>query len=269
MKRDRGANLTVRPLILCLVSLVLTLWLGSCSDPPPTEAVSLNFGATGIVRGALEEIEQLYQQEHPNIVFNRIFAASYSLKAAIEQGEAFDGILLADVSPLDSLQAQGFIQPDSRKVLLTTDIVAIARVDSPIQLSDFRELASDRIKTIAMGGKKPLVGKYTREILNRLGIARIVEPKAILVQVDVREVLKAVELEEAEVGLTFLPEAKISTKVKVLATAPRDLYQPIRSCVAVIKTSAHAQEMQAYLDFLSSNRASAVFQKFGLRPLGV
>lgn len=260
MKRDRR--------MVCLVSLMLALCFGSCSNHPPTQTVSLNFGATGMVRSALEEIEQLYLQEHSNIVFNRVFAASYSLQAAIEQGEPFDGIFLADVAPLDSLQAKGLILPASRKELLTTDIVAIAHVDSPIQLSDFRELASDRIKTIAMGGKGPAIGKFTREILTHLGIDQVVKPKAILAQVDVREVLRAVELGEAEVGITFLPEAKISTKVKVLATAPRDLYRPIRSGVAVVKSSVYAQEMQTYLDFLSSNQVKAVFQKFGLRPLG-
>ena len=68
-------------------------------------------------------------------------------------------------------------------------------------------------------------------------------------------------------GITFLPEAKAFGKVKVLATVSPDLYEPIRSGTAVVKTSPHPQEMQAYLDFLSSDRAMAVFQKFGLRPL--
>jgi molybdate transport system substrate-binding protein len=85
--------------------------------------------------------------------------------------------------------------------------------------------------------------------------------------VDVREVLRAVEQGEADVGITFLPEAKAFAKVKVLATVSPDLYEPIRSGAAVVKTSPHLQEMQAYLDFLSTDRAMAVFQKFGLRPL--
>ncbi len=261
MKRDRG-------MALCVISLILALWLGSCSDHPSPQTVCLNFGATGVVRGALEEIEQLYRQKYPNIVFNRMFAASYSLQTAVEQGEPFDGIFVADILPLDSLQAKELILPTSRKELLTTDIVAITHVDYPIKLPDFQSLASDRIKTIAMGGKRPLIGKYTRQILQHLGIEQIVKPKAILVHLDAREVLRAVELGEAEIGITFLPEAKISSQVKILATAPRNLYQPIRLGVAVVKTSAYVKEMQTYLDFLSSDQAMAVFQKFGLRPLG-
>ena len=257
---------SLRWMALCLISLIFVLWLGSCSVPP-TQVVTLNFAAAGMVRSALEELDTLYQQEHPNVVLNYTFAGSRIIKAAIEQREPFDGILLAEIPPLDELQAKGLILPASRKELVTTDIIVIALADSPVQLSDFRELASDRIKTVAMGGKGPAIGKYTRAILSRLGIAQIVESKAVMTEVDVREVLRSVELEEAEVGITFVSEAKSSTKVKILATASPDLYDPIRSGIAVVKTSTHAQEMQTYLDFLSSDRARAVFQKFGLRPL--
>jgi molybdate transport system substrate-binding protein len=251
---------------LGLISLIFMLWLGSCSTPL-AQVVTLNLVAAGMMRGAVEEIDILYQQEHPNIVLNYTFAGNWVAKAAIEQGEPFDGILLVDIPQLDDLQAKGLILPASRNQLVTTDIVVIAPTDSPVQLSDFRELASQQIKTVVIGSKGLAVGRYTRAILTRLGIAQIVESKAVVTEVDVREVLRAVELKEAQVGITFLSEAKSSTKVKVLATASRDLYEPICSGGAVVKTSTHAQEMQTYLDFLSSERAKAVFQKFGLRPV--
>ncbi|WP_445636973.1 Molybdate ABC transporter substrate-binding protein [Nostoc sp. DSM 114161] len=256
----------LRWMALCLISLIFVFWLESCSVAP-TQVVNLNFAAAGMMRGAVEELDRLYQQEHPNVVVNYSFAGTRAIETAIEQGEAFDGILLAEIPPLDRLQAKGLILPASRKELVTTDIVVIAPVDSAVKLSDFRELASDRIKTVAMGGKGPAVGKYTRDILNRLGIAQIVESKALLTEVDVREVLIAVERQEAQVGITFLSEAKTSTKVKVLATASTDLYKPIRAVAAVVKRSTHTQEMQTYLDFLSSDRVKAAFPKYGLRPL--
>jgi len=145
--------------------------------------------------------------------------------------------------------------------------VLIAAADSSLQVANFQELASDRIKTVAIGNNNLGIGQYTQTLLTRLGINQAVVSKAILCKVDVREVLRAVEQGEAEVGITFLSETKASAKVKVLATAPRDSYNPIRSGVAVIKTSTHPQEIQAYLDFLSSDRALAVFEKFGMRPL--
>ncbi|MCL1471257.1 molybdate ABC transporter substrate-binding protein [Argonema antarcticum] len=251
---------------LCFVSFVLALWLGSCSSPP-TQVVNLNFGAAGMVRNAMPELEKLYQQEHPHVVINCIFAGSGVIQTAIERGEPFDGVFFADIPPLNELQAKGLILPESRKELVSTDIVLIAPTDSSLQLANFQELADDRLKTVAVGNKNLAIGRYTHILLTRLGIDRAVASKAVVVKVDVREVLRAVELGEAEVGITFLSEAKASAKVKVLAIAPRDFYHPIRTGVAVIKTSAHPQEMQAYLDFLSTDRALAIFEKFGLRPL--
>lgn len=251
---------------LCLITLIFAHWLGSCSYSA-TQVVSLNFGAAGLMRGAVEELDTLYQQEHPNVVLNYTFAGSRVIKGAIEQGEPLDGIYLGDVQPLNDLQAKGWILPASRQELATTDIVVIALADSPIQISDFRDLGSDRIKTVAIGGKGPSVGRYTHDILTKLGIAQVVKSKAIVKEADVREVLRAVELGEAQVGITFLPEAKSSTKVKILATASKDLYEPIKTAVAVVTASQHTQEMQTYLEFLNSDRAWAVFQKFGIRPL--
>ena len=257
----------LRWLTLCFLSLTLTLWLGSCSTPPAIQAVTLNLAVSGMVRTAVEEISRLYQQEHPNIWLNPIFAGTGVIRAAVEQGEPFDGVLLSEISSLDALQAQGLTLTESRRELVTTDIVVIAAADSAVQLNDLHELASDRLKTVAIGNKDLTVGRYTHPILSRLGILQAVESKAVWAKVDVREVLRAVEQGEAEVGITFLPEAKAFGKVKVLATVSPDLYEPIRSGSAVVKTSPHPQEMQAYLDFLSSARAMAVFQKFGLRPL--
>jgi molybdate transport system substrate-binding protein len=251
---------------LCLISFLLTLWLGSCSSPP-TQIVNLNVGLAGLLRNPMQEIEDLYQQEHPNIVINFIFAGSGIIQKAIERGEPFDGVLFADIPSLNELQAKGLILPESRKELVTTDIVLIAPADSSLEISNFRELASDRIKTVAMGNNNLGSGRYTKNLLTRLGINQVVASKAVLCKVDVREVLIAVEQGEAEVGITYLSEAKASDKVKVLATAPKDAYDSIRSSIAVIKTSAHPQEMQAYLDFVSSDRALAIFEKFGLRPL--
>ncbi|WP_219903802.1 molybdate ABC transporter substrate-binding protein [Stenomitos frigidus] len=248
------------------MSLMFSLWLNSCSSPP-SQVITLNFGGAGMIRSPMKEIEDLYQRDHPNVVINSIFAGSAVIQAAVERGEPFDGVFFADLPPLDKLQAKGLIVRERRKELLTTDIVAIAPVNSSLQLSDFRELTSDRIKTVAIGNNNLAMGRYTHSLLTRLGITQVVESKAVVVKVDVREVLAAVEQGEAEVGITYLSEAKSSAKVRVLATAPKDSYDPIRACGALVKASAHAQEMQAYLDFLSSDQAMAVFEKFGLHTV--
>ncbi|OCQ91752.1 molybdate ABC transporter substrate-binding protein [Oscillatoriales cyanobacterium USR001] len=240
--------------------------MGSCSSPP-SQVINLNFGSAGISRNAIQELEDIYQQEYPYIVINSIFAGSAVIQKAIERGEPFDGVLFGEIRALNELQAKGLILPKSRKEFLSTEIVLIARADSSLQLANFQELADNRIKKVAIGNENLAIGRYTKTLLNRMGINQVVASKAILAKGDVREVLNAVEQGEAEVGITFLSEAKSSAKVKVLATASKDFYDPLIISVAAIKSSKHSQEIQAYLNFLSSDRAIAVFEKFGLVPL--
>jgi ABC-type molybdate transport system substrate-binding protein len=55
----------VRSLALCLISLMMTFWLGSCSSSSPQKAVSLYIGSAGVFRDVLLEVDKLYQQEMP------------------------------------------------------------------------------------------------------------------------------------------------------------------------------------------------------------
>ncbi len=220
-----------------------------------------------MTRAALEEIATIYQQNHPNVVINYTFGGTKVIQTFIEEGQPFDGVAMAEIKPMEQLQAQALILPESRRNLVTTDMVVIAPIDSTVTLSDFRELTNPSIKTIAMGNQKLAVGRYTHEILAHLNIADAVGSKAVFATLDVREILIDVEQGRAQVGITFLSEAKSSQQVKVLATAPPNSHQPVQASAAILTTSLHPQETKAYLDFLITNPAKAIFQKFGLRPL--
>lgn len=253
-------------IILCLLSVVVALWVSSCASSP-SQVIILRIGGAGMVRNPMEEIETLYQQKKPNVVINSIFGGSSIIRKTIEQGEPFDGVIFSEELSLNQLEAKGLILPKSRKKILTSDLVLIALADSPLQVSSFKELADDRIKSVAIGNKSVAISLYSDDLLTNLGIEEIVKSKAFFTTGDVRNVLRAVEQGDAEVGITFLAEAKGSSKVKILATAPKNLYQQIRGVYAIIKTSAYPQEIEEFFKFLSSDQAMAVFKKFGIYPL--
>jgi molybdate transport system substrate-binding protein len=103
--------------------------------------------------------------------------------------------------------------------------------------------------------------------LTHLGIFPQIQRKALWADFDVREVRKAVESKEADVGITFLPEAKRSDMVKILATAPVNSYEPIITTLAVVKNSQHGAEAKALLDFLTSAKAMSVFEQYGFTAI--
>ncbi len=261
MKRIRWAA-------LFLITLLAVLWLSGCTSTY-RKAVNINLAVAPIVRPAMSAIANLYQGEYKNIVVNSFYASPLVIKEAIESGEKFDGVILpsSQVIPpsfqiLEQLQAKGLIIPESRREIVTTDLVVIAPVKSTLKLDNFQELADNKVKSIAIVHEDIPLGQYTRRVFEELKITAAMQAKAVVFRTDVREVLKAVESGEAEVGITYLPEAKYSSQVKILnRLATPDL---IRTVAAVTKSSEVPEEVQAYLDFLHSDQAIKIFNKFGL-----
>ncbi len=254
MKRIRWAA-------LFLITLLAVLWLSGCTSTY-RKAVNINLAVAPIVRPAMSAIANLYQGEYKNIVVNSFYASPLVIKEAIENGEKFDGVVLPSSQVLDQLQAKGLIIPESRREIVTTDLVVIAPVKSTLKLDNFQELADNKVKSVAIVNEDMPLGQHARRVFEELKITAAVQAKSVVFRADVREVLKAVESGEAEVGITYLSEAKYSNQVKILAS----LATPglIRTVAAVIKSSEVPEEVQAYLDFLHSDQAIRIFNKFGL-----
>jgi molybdate transport system substrate-binding protein len=88
----------------------------------------------------------------------------------------------------------------------------------------------------------------------------------------VRAALKLVALGEAKFGIVYASDAKVEAKVRIVDTFPEDSHPPIIYPIAITKSAAArtdggADQALAYLDFLRSDAAAAVFSKYGFTPL--
>ena len=89
---------------------------------------------------------------------------------------------------------------------------------------------------------------------------------------NVRAALKLVALGEAKFGVVYASDAKVEKQVRVVDTFPEDSHPPIVYPAAITKTADARQDggaalAQAYLDYLRSDAAAAVFTKYGFTPL--
>ena len=71
-----------------------------------------------------------------------------------------------------------------------------------------------------------------------------------------------------EAGIVYATDALSSTKVKVVASAPADINAKIIYPAAVIAASKNPDAAKAYLNFLSSDQAKAIFEKYGFTMVG-
>lgn len=239
---------------------ILFLLLASCSLTTSTISPSLTISAAASLKEAIAEIQQLYTQQQPVTITNN-FGASGSLQQQIEQGAPVDIFICAATTQMDALQQKELILTDTRKNILSNQVILIAHKNSNL-VSNFKDLTSARVQKIALGEPKSVpAGKYAQEVLTFYNIFTQIKPKIIYAK-DVRQVLTYVETGNVDAGIVYLTDAKLSD-VKIIAIAPANSHSPVVYPVAVIKASKNINAAKKFVQFLSSKPASDVFNKYG------
>lgn len=246
--------------IIALLTITLFLSVAGCTPATP---VTLNVSAAASLTDALKEINSAYVQEKPNITITPNFAASGTLQKQIENGAPADVFISAAASQMDALQKEELILDATRKDLLNNKIVLIVPSDSTLGLTSFNDLTSSKVEKVAIGDPKFVpAGTYGQQALDELGITAQVESKLILGS-DVRQVLNYVESGNVDAGITYSTDATVSTKVKIVASAPDKINAKIVYPVAIVKACTNQSAAQDYINFLFSSQAKTIFERNG------
>ncbi len=228
----------------------------------PANPVTLTISAAGSLTNVLEEVKGVYETENPQVSITYNFGASGSLAQQILQGAPSDVFLSASEKWMDELENQGQLRADSRRNLLQNELVLIVLKDRT-GVSGFEDLAAADVTNVAMGEPESVpAGQYAKETLTSLQIFTAIEPKLVLGK-NVQQLLSYVETGNAEAGLVFATDAQGSEQVRVVATAPPETHSPIVYPVAVVQDSTEAEAAHAFVNFLSSEQAIAIFQAYG------
>jgi molybdate transport system substrate-binding protein len=243
--------------VRCFIGL-LALSVSSCHN---NQQVSLTISAAASLQGSLGEVESAYFSNHPHVEFRNNFGSSGTLAREIEQGAPVDVFLSAAAKPMDDLVSKGLITQGTRQNILRNSLVLIAPSDSKLQGPE--GLADRSVRIIAVGDPASVpAGEYAQQTLNYLHLSDRVKGKLVLGK-DVRQVLTFVETGNADAGFVYATDAKISGGVRVVATVPESAHEPIVYPAAVVKTSANQDAARAFVKFLGSAEAKAIFTRNG------
>lgn len=80
---------------------------------------------------------------------------------------------------------------------------------------------------------------------------------------DVKEVLSWVETGNADAGIVYETDTKVSDKVRLVARAPEGSHKPVYYPAAVIKESKNVDAAKDFVNFLYSSEAKPIFEKYG------
>lgn len=232
---------------------------------PPTNAQSgtLLIAAAASLQNALEDIDPLFESAYPRIKVNYNFAASGPLQQQIEQGAPVDVFISAASRQMDNLQEKKLIVTNSRRNLLSNRLVLVVPRNSNLGLTGFRQLTNSNVKRISMGEPRSVpAGQYAEEVFRNLGIWDRLQPKFVFGN-SVRNVLGTVESGNADAGIVYTTDARISDSVTQVATAPSHLHSPIVYPLAIVSASRHQDAARLYAQFLNQEQALGVFRQYG------
>ncbi len=258
-----------RTLLKFLGTAVAAIWIGGMPLAQPAAAAEkVTVFAAASLKNALDAVNAEWQKEAGKET-TVSYAASSALAKQIESGAPADVFISADLAWMDYVAEKKLIKDDTRANLLGNRIVLVTgnQDAAPVDIKqgfDLKGLLGD--EKLAMGAVDSVpAGKYGKAALEKLGVWSSVE-KNVAGAENVRAALLLVSKGEAPYGIVYQTDAAADKGVKVAGTFPEDSHPPIVYPIA-ITTDSKNPDAAAYVDFVKSAKAAALFEAQGFTIL--
>lgn len=249
-------------------------------EEPAAESVELIVFAAASMTETLTEIADLYKAVAPNVTLTYNFDSSGKLLTQISEGadcdlfisaapkqmNAMDGSLIGTDKNPDGLD---LIVTDSRIDLLENKVTLTVPEGNPKGIESFDQLA-ELLKSsgvlLAMGNSDVPVGQYTQKILTYYGLDEeaLAASGVLTYGNNVKEVTAQVSEASADCGIIYATDA-FSAGLTVVDSATAEMCGQVIYPAAVLKGDKEAAA-RAFLDYLQSDEAVAVFESVGFSP---
>ena len=220
--------------------------------------------AAASLTNALQDVAKDYEASGGGKV-KFSFAASSLLARQIEAGADADVFFSADTEWMDYLAERKLIRTGTRRDALSNRLVLIAPAGSTVALSiapGFAIAAALGDSRLALADPDTVpAGKYAKAALTKLGVWDAVANKIARAE-NVRAALAYVARGEASLGIVYETDAKAEAKVRTVDTFPADTHPAIVYPVA-LTASANGSDAEAFLAYILSAKAAAVFKRHG------
>lgn len=245
---------------------------GETADP-----VELTVFAAASLTETLNQIAEDYKTVAPDVTLTFNFDSSGTLKTQIQEGAVCDLFISAGQKQMDQLDASAdasvntegldFVLEGSRIDLLENKVTLAVPEGNPKGIDSFDALA-EHLEAgdilLAMGNSDVPIGQYTQKILTWYGLdeAALANAGCITYGTNVKEVTTQVSEGSVDAGIIYCTDA-FSAGLTVVDEATPEMCGQVIYPAAVLNTSEHQTEAQAFLDYLSTDDAMTVFESVG------
>ena len=248
-------------------------------EPEPTGEIIV-FAAASMTE-TLNEIKTTYEAAHPGVTITYNFDSSGTLKTQIEEGADCDLFISAGQTQMDQLDIEAdswvntdgldFVDSATRLNLLENKVTLCVPDDNPKGIESFDDLAEafqagDVL--FCMGNSDVPVGQYTQKILAFYGLdeTALANEGLITYGSNVKEVTTQVKEGSVDCGVIYCTDA-FSAELKVVDSATEEMCGQVIYPAAVLKNAPNHDAAQAFLDYLTTAEAMAVFETVGFSPV--
>ena len=179
------------------------------------------------------------------------FAGSNQLAFQIRNGAPAD--VFASASPIytQELYRAGLVERP--RLFATNSLVLAVPRSNPAKIRTVQDLAKrPKLKLVVAGAKVP-IGLYTREVLKRLGLLRVLR-KAVSQEPDVKGIVGKLAFGQADAGFVYATDVRAASSRLIAIPLPRRSQPTVSYEVAVVRGSDdRAGALELVADLLSTD----------------
>ena len=245
-----------------------------------TQSAELVVFAAASMTETMEQIAELYKKKAPNVKLTYNFDSSGTLKTQIQEGAECDVFISAgqrqmdqlDITANASVNTEGldFVLQGTRINFLENKVTLCVPKGNPANITSFADLAdklaNDNI-LFAMGNSDVPVGQYTQRILKffKLDEKQLANSGKITYGTNVKEVTTQIAASSVSCGVVYCTDA-FSAGLEIVDYATVEMCGQVIYPAAIMKTGKNPVAAAAFLEYLQTDEALAVFEKVGFVP---
>ncbi len=233
-------------------------------------AESVSIAAAADLTYCLDDINAAFKKAHPGADLKVSSGSSGNFTTQIKNGAPFEVFLSADVSFPRELIKDGLADESTLMIYAVGRIVLWTSTPDKVDVTRGFELLRDPngpVKKLAVANPDHApYGRAAKEALVHEKLWDAVQPRIVLGE-NIAQTAQFVETGNADAGfvaLSLVLSPKLA-KVGKWWEVPADTYNKLEQGVVLTKAGANNPLARAYVEFLRSDEARAIFDRYGFK----
>lgn len=253
----------MRYLITCFLIGCVLITAAGCSSQESSGNKEILVASASSLSDTLSELKREFESKNPNITLTLNYGSSGKLAQQIRQGAPVDLFLSANQYWMDELAEADRIIPDSRIDFIQNKLAVISSQGTSYSVNAISDLPTLDTEQITLGDPETVpAGKYAEQALRESGVWEELQNKFVFTA-NAQQTLTYVESGNTEIGIVYASDLERSDLVNELLAIDANLHEPIHYPAAVIESSQVKDEADKFIQFLQSEKAQAILQKYG------